>query len=179
MTVEQTWFAHRRFRNLLVHEIRALDSVEPVRICFTQNIGPKSKDLQITETYDRYFQVWSGKTIEAETPSTPLVSVAVVFTSTGIAYERGTVDVCANVSTSRPYVFMAVAVTSLENQRTVSEAMRMFDEYYHKIQYADLVMMHKHEWETVWKSNMEITGELDIVRSVYSSLYYILSSIRQ
>lgn len=183
--VQLRTYAHRSRQSLLVVELTATcNASESVNVSLGGGAGvlPIGVDFAWqpavhTTVGDHKVLVWNGTTREAEAdPVQPhqgvhqgTVQVAVV-----IPASTGTVTLRNATST----VMLAAVRTSLESTDPVAAALA---DYARGIQAspADLLKEHTEAWAMLWESGFEVKGRHDVAATVNSSLYYLLSSVRE
>lgn len=201
VVIEQRWYAHRALRNLLVHEMYPLGigTAEARNVCFAIQHDPHSNDIDFNVTIpgNAEFNGMAGFTKIAETNTTSTVKVALVHTNIGsmLASEADDEDVvyCANISAQRPLIILVVLATSLDSDGTdpIDQVQSMFVQYatmsitvsgrfnISGIPSSLLLDQHIDAWSELWMAGMEVSGDKALSRAINSSLYYILSSIRE
>jgi hypothetical protein len=170
------FYAHRVRRSLLVAELSVMSTdrwLVPVKLSGGPTT-PSSKDFTWKSTQrtigGRDVVLWSGETIETESTTGNRTRVAVVIPNdlTGtITLDNGT-----------SIAYVCAVRTSLESEDPEGDALadwRAAD----TAGPAVLSTTHREAWAELWESGLEVTGRADVSRAVNSSLYYMLSSVRE
>ena len=179
---EQRWYAHRdKDRSgLMVLEIENVGGVNiscqvtgGLRVAVaTADVGLETQwqSIPLPGGATSEVMVLSGATYEMETKSTPRTTVAVVATSPPT-------DALTLAPGQSAYLLASVA-TSLESTDPVRSATAAYRTAFP--QASSLFASHAAAWSELWRSGLEVEGgREDVARAVNSSLYYILSSIRE
>ena len=169
-------YAHRQRRSLLVTQVavhtgscqhecgRALPLVDT-----GAGNQPSSTDIdwhvsrQVVAGTQVY--VWQGNTREAEIDGIRRPTVAVVFP----------VDAVSAAASGRA-VITAIR-TSLDGLHPVTMAVEDF-EAASQLTPADLFAEHERAWTRLWQAGLEVEGRDAVAKTVNSSLYFLLSSLR-
>ena len=176
-TIHQRTYAHRSFRNILVTEIEInVKVVDNLNFTVQSNVGPESRDINfehVSSTKD--WELYKGPVNQTEYENSQRVSVALLHTKIPKfrILERGlTRDVyITSISTSLdddggddPRI---AALESYTQAKELSDKMELFQ--YHVV-----------GWNTLWLEGGNITIEDDVflAQTVFTSFYYILSSVR-
>eukprot|EP01112_Ceratiomyxa_fruticulosa_P003259 TRINITY_DN13628_c0_g1_i1.p1 TRINITY_DN13628_c0_g1~~TRINITY_DN13628_c0_g1_i1.p1 ORF type:complete len:707 (-),score=130.46 TRINITY_DN13628_c0_g1_i1:33-2153(-) len=176
VTVEQSWYAHREIRTLLVNQIKvnvSAGSNEVIQIDTIFNPGPESTDFNftITELHEGSF-IMEGKIVQTEEPDSEDVVVVVVFLPAfNFTLARRNEPFTSELN------FYTIIRTSLDSYDPYFDAV---EDYFNIMDSspAQLLSSHVAAWQEIWESGIEIGGNLPLAQAVNSSLYYILSSIR-
>eukprot|EP00029_Vermamoeba_vermiformis_P003680 TRINITY_DN14219_c0_g1_i1.p1 TRINITY_DN14219_c0_g1~~TRINITY_DN14219_c0_g1_i1.p1 ORF type:complete len:713 (-),score=152.44 TRINITY_DN14219_c0_g1_i1:37-1992(-) len=174
--IEQRWYASRADKSLFIHEIYVDNSQEQRNVKLSLNVNEGKSSADISFTTQPYWQNDTsiirqmGKTVEAEYPTSELVTVAVVS------------SVIPNVlpvvaGQQRTFTFITAIKTGLESTDPLSDA--TIEHYNARQSLADLKSRHIQEWARLWESRIEFAGNLALGQVVNSTLYYLLSSARQ
>ena len=182
--VETALYAHRAYRSLLVFSVRA--------------IGLESSQ-QCTIKFHNCSLPWDGKhdfviTPDGAQPPTPLTLTikhmeepppgsAVPRVPTivvGAAVEPPNVTVTLRGGGARA-TYLAVFRTTLEpdlNASQVAPTARADLTTFKSKGFDSLFASHVSAWGDVWEGGIEVQGNASVARTVNSSLYYILSAVR-
>ncbi|GMH60686.1 hypothetical protein TrRE_jg6458 [Triparma retinervis] len=183
--VEQKWYCSQRKREVCVHELSAVSSVDR-KLMLVDNSGDQSSDISIeSRTTFGEFTVLAGSTSEEEFQGSGTIPISISFSTfnssislkagipatayTIVAVRTGgdcnsRLNSCqnsANYISSLPTLTLCDAKEALESLEDGS----FFED--HASAFADLFI-----------SGIEISGRQDVSRAVNSSLYYLLSAIR-
>jgi trehalose/maltose hydrolase-like predicted phosphorylase len=170
-TVEQRWYAHRRHKNLLVHEIELLSST-PTYTCLTQDAGsaPDFHFHNVNTSTPSETRAISGKTKVPELSSSKRVTVTVIYPA-WFSDSR----LCLALRPKQVLAYNIIAISDLEEGSDVETANTL---WFSISKQQNLFEQHVQEWSRVWTSGIEVKGDLYLAQSLNSSLYYIISSIR-
>eukprot|EP01119_Soliformovum_irregulare_P008598 TRINITY_DN21702_c0_g1_i1.p1 TRINITY_DN21702_c0_g1~~TRINITY_DN21702_c0_g1_i1.p1 ORF type:complete len:726 (+),score=154.23 TRINITY_DN21702_c0_g1_i1:209-2179(+) len=172
--IEQRWYAHRLYRHLLVHEliVDATGCTMDSQLQLVSTPGANSTDLrlEVVEENSEY-QVYVGTTLQPEEPNSDLVEVAYV---TSLVPEKVEVPML-RVST---YFFITATATSIDDLPSTPEDTAKLEWNKARNISSDLMIQHVAEWSKVWSSRITVADNLPLAQAINSSLYYILSSIR-
>jgi hypothetical protein len=166
--VEQRWYAHRKYRNLIVHELQLL-STAAASICITQVLGPPSADISfaaVNTTTPSFTRAISGKIKSPELTTSDAIQVSVVYPAVG---NPNTTN-CFSLSPKETIYYPVVFVTDLEGGDVHSANMLWMSLNGRKEQLLD---EHIKEWQKVWISGLEVGGDLHLARAL-NSRYDIL-----
>jgi trehalose/maltose hydrolase-like predicted phosphorylase len=171
-TVEQRWYAHRKYKNLIVHTTQII-TPSTIPVCLIHSIGPQSVDISYapsTSTPQTLSQL--GSTTIREISTSPLVSVAAV-------YPNGPYNTSYCLPLNQTMFFYPVVlVTDLEGKEDlVAKATKLWEQLT-ALGEQQLLKEHIDEWASIWEAGLEVGGDIDLARALNSSQYYILSSIR-
>lgn len=173
--IEQKWYAHRKYRNLIVHQIELLNQ-EKADICMLQKLGNPSRDFRFSSNSNVNFVSWFGSTLESEGKDVPLVNVSIIMTNVNQTRPGGDNVFCKTLIRGKPFTFLAVLVTSLESSDPHRRSIDFFTQY-SRMDPKELLSEHIKEWRTL-KGNIHVEGDKELNNNIQTSLYYILSSIR-
>ncbi len=170
--MEQRWYAHRKHRNLLVHEIELL-SDHNKRICGKQDLGDVTRDITFEEiaTGSNSTKALHGYIRTTESPTSKRVQVTIVYPSS-----ISSNPTCFTLLRGTTFYYPVVITTDLEEHSDVQSANTLWlnlNKQKHQLQED-----HINEWSKLWTSGLEVAGNDHLARSLNGSLYYILSSIR-
>eukprot|EP00927_Polykrikos_kofoidii_P025717 TRINITY_DN23056_c0_g1_i2.p1 TRINITY_DN23056_c0_g1~~TRINITY_DN23056_c0_g1_i2.p1 ORF type:complete len:881 (+),score=121.14 TRINITY_DN23056_c0_g1_i2:76-2718(+) len=175
--VQLRFYAHRVRRSLLVAEVSANVANGGDVTFFVEGAGgssPKSNDFDFSVSElkmgGQRLTVWNGVVKEVETQSTVRTRVAVVFASDGWGE--------MSLSSGSSRAFLAATRTSLESDDPEAEAVKDYMAAA-ALNAHDLYSEHTAAWSKLWESGFEVAGRMDVARAVNSSLYFLLSSIRE
>lgn len=169
-------YAHRSRRNLLITEVTATRGEGTSSLSLGGSFGAHPSGDSFTWEVSRRpcvtgeCTVWSGTTKEAEIGIGKLVTVAVVFDSNS----SGFVQLLTNESKA----LVAAMCTSLDSANPVATAVAEYNAAT-SITATKLYEEHAAAWAALWESGFEVTGRPDVAAVVNSSLYYIMSSVRE
>ncbi|KAG2370705.1 hypothetical protein C9374_014316 [Naegleria lovaniensis] len=179
LKVEQRYYAHRVFRSLLVHQLDVdnRNGRNNVQIGLMQVVTPPSKDISFSEVKcpiswpNIMCQV--GELVELETPESERVKVAFV---TSIISSSLPIQVKAN---SRSIFTHITAIRStIDSVDPLLEAATDFMKGI-SMDPQELMNNHTREWAELWKSGIELGGNVSLAAMVNSTLYYMLSATRK
>eukprot|EP01120_Amphizonella_sp_Union-15-10_P002412 TRINITY_DN1261_c0_g1_i2.p1 TRINITY_DN1261_c0_g1~~TRINITY_DN1261_c0_g1_i2.p1 ORF type:complete len:703 (-),score=111.97 TRINITY_DN1261_c0_g1_i2:9-2117(-) len=172
LLIEQRWYAHRAYPNLLVHEI-SIDCRDCTKDSQIRLITPNTSSSDIAfknvQSPDGTSAI-EGSTLIREVPTSPLTTVVSLTT-----------NIPSTLSISKSQVqtltFFQILTSSLDSSNPLFDAVQYYDRF-SKINNLELFNSHSVAWGTIWESGIEISGNLTIAAAVNSSLYSILSSLR-
>ena len=170
--IEQRIYAHHSMKNIIVNEIN-LRTSESIRLNLIINNGSKSVDINFhqLESDDDLFEVVLGKVNETEVPNVPKTQVCIVWTKIPkyIDFQKS--------PKLQSFRFLVAITTSLEYDDPVTHAIELWKTASYQ---NDLFESHIIKWEGIWKqTNITVDQNIYLSQVVYSSLYNILSSIRE
>lgn len=180
-TVEQRWYAHRssKFKGLMVMQLESLgDAIDielmgalnPLQNYSTGQISFTTRQaaIRLADGSTSNVTILNGSTRLAESPTTRCTTIALVVTQppTGSFTLTGTRHLIASFA------------TSLESEQPEQDAIAAYAKAMPQAPDA-LYASHVAEWATIWQSGIEMEGRKDVATAVNSSLYYLLSSIRE
>ena len=169
-------YAHRSRRNILVTEVTVTRGAGSSTVQLGGSFGHQpSGDSFKWEVSTQHCStgeclVWTGTTKEAEIGIGKLVTVAVVF--------DGNSSSAVQLQPNEPKALVAAMSTSLESADPVATALAEYNDAT-SITPAQLYAEHAAAWAVLWESGFEVTGRPDVAAVVNSSLYYIMSSVRE
>ena len=170
-------FAHRRYRNLLVTQLEVDNThdAEALHFSFSNNAGRASSDVNMTavecpSSSLANMTCESGWTQLAEHNSSLIRVVSVHFASAN--------SLSVQPGQSLTYLYPTVLLTSLESDEDLSDAVELFEQLYSVR--AQWLEQHLSAWASIWKEGrIDIVGNDSVAAAVYSSMYYIMSSLRE
>ena len=182
-SVEQSWFAHRANRSLVVHQIDVDNSKNVATLELKVNNGLKnisSPDVRFFSTKQDGFLLYAGSTIQSETLQGPRFTIAVC--TTDLSAETGASSLSVPAGQTKSFYFVSVFSTDLPDD-TKFPAETVVALYHHFTKEAsDLMDTHVATWAKEWSnSGIEIEGDADSLRLqqvTNTSLYWMFSSIR-
>lgn len=168
-TASQSFYAHRRYPNLLVMEVmlmRQEGSQETVTVKLRTSFTPDSKDIVFQSAPDykggRYIH---GQTTTAEVPGGTCPCVHIIWTPV-----VSSLTLLPEQSQSR-WGFI-VATSSTEEG-----AKAHYDRGLELMTYGDLSPSHQRAWEEIWaRSSVELTGPDTLSRALIGCMFYLLSA---
>lgn len=176
-TAQLRFYAHRSRPSLLVADLSVdsnLGSSVTVQISGGGTLNPQSKDFAWNVTQQTVSGidviVWSGETLKAELPTSAKTRVAVV-----LPRNMSGPTTLANGSSK---TFVVAVRTSLESEDPNAAALKDWEAAM-VAGGSKLYAEHSSAWDKMWESGLEVSGRMDVARAVNSSLYYILSSLRE
>eukprot|EP01084_Bolivina_argentea_P257761 434345_1 len=176
--VNSTVYANRYYQNLLITQI-SIDNTQNnnvLTISLQNNSGKPSSDINMTivkcpTSVFNNITCQSGWTQISEYNASLINVVTVNFNLTNI-----TITSKSNLQT---LYYPTVLLTTLETSYNtiLKDTVDLFTQLYKtRDNWMDL---HVTEWENIWKNGrIDVIGNETVAASVYSSLYYIISSIR-
>jgi hypothetical protein len=176
---ELRFYAHRERRSLLVVDLQLVaveDRTDHVTVDMKggQGSAPSSKDLKwhtvSHQVSGHNVLVWIGETLKPEMPDKPKARVAIALPEN---FQGATV-----LKPGSPMLYIAAVRTSLESEDPETDALADWAAGMEAGAHS-LFASHSEAWAALWESGLEVTGRMDVARAVNSSLYYILSSIRE
>jgi trehalose/maltose hydrolase-like predicted phosphorylase len=170
-SVEQRWYAHRRHKNLIVHEIELL-SPTPSLVCLEQStVASPDFDFHNVETSTpTETRAISGSIKVPELSTSNRVSVTVIYPTL-----FNDTSLCLTLLPKQVLSYKVVVVSDLEPGSDIETANKLW----HALdKQQNLIDQHVQEWNRVWTSGVEVKGDMYLARSLNSSLYYLISSIR-
>ena len=174
--VESTTYAHRSRRNVFVYELCLVNSTYTTKIDLNVNEGSNSGDISAVDTYNitSFPKTIVGRkfsTLLAESYLTNVSDISVVsdFVPNSVILDKS--------SPCQSFIF--VYAVSLEG---ANEAKKALSEYYaaKNVTSEQLLDEHKQAWSDLGPTK-RITLEtcnVELKQTIFSSLYYLLSSIR-
>eukprot|EP01132_Coremiostelium_polycephalum_P008602 gene8602-10589_t len=175
--VTQVYYAHQTIRNILVQEItvdNSLNTDSDFQLDLMPNQNISSPDFVIDQVSA------GGITSPAQYTATIITPELEdgFMTSVGITTSFVPDSVVVKAGKSKTFYFITSLVTNLESETLYLQ--QSMDIYKTSLATQDsLLDSHKDAWKKIWKSRIEIGGNLQLATVVNSSLYYILSSIRE
>jgi len=175
------FYAHRARRSLLVAELSRSGgtsaAVAPlVELAARSDDAPSSEDFHWNQTKrivsGQEVLIWSGRTLLAELSNVKPVHVVVVLPAD---LDGKKLQINAGAP---PIAIVAVLRTSLEVADPESAAVSDWQKAT-MLGASTLLAEHQDAWAQLWQSGFEVQGRIDVARAVNSSLYYILSSVRE
>jgi hypothetical protein len=188
IVLEQRWYAHRKFRNLLVYELYPVQPLQkPVSICLDQNYGKPSTDILFKQRNTTSYNSWLGTTQIPETQSYSLTGVIVVYSNASLCFDlqntKFTYLVVTNTTLDANIPLDLLLSGTVPNYAKYKFLSEVPSTLYNSIPFGNsLLDSHITEWANVWRSGIEVETVDDnhlLPRSINTSLYYILGSIRQ
>jgi trehalose/maltose hydrolase-like predicted phosphorylase len=174
--IEQRWYTHRYYASLFVHEIeiKSLTATgETATFQIALNNGTKSVDmnLQPLTPVIRNTILIDGKTYTPEQPTSTRVEVAVCsdFVPTSISVNA--------TGEAQTFYFITAIRTSLDSVMPVDDAIIDFQNALGMK--GGLLSTHIAAWADIWEAGIEVGGRLELAQAINSSLYYLLSAIRE
>ena len=172
--IEQRIYAHRTIRNIMVNEIQVRSKID-FMLNLKSNRGEDSVDINFhryRETsnkspWQRFYMAY-GTINETEYENLTKTEVAVVWTPipTFVHVKKG----------SQNLKYITAISTSLEGNKPRQSAIRIWKK---ANAHENLFELHAHKWEDFWQSaTISVQNNLYLAQVIYSSFYYILSSIR-
>lgn len=186
---ELRWYAHRSLRNVYVMEMQVFlaDGEDSVTISLTRGRAEVNTDLTtLYSDSDNSTTTFCSVTKVPETSDGPvqtLCSVSTILPST---------MTLSAAESGQTFTFLQTLVTSLdldmeEDGRLVGSSSYEAILHVTKQKYASAMSLadigqlhstHVNEWAQLWTSGVEIRGRSDVAIATNTSLYYILSSVR-
>jgi trehalose/maltose hydrolase-like predicted phosphorylase len=172
--IQQRWYAHRKYKNLMVHHI---DCENPSVFKLDVNLGNVTRDFNITSRTIGNRQSWFMTTVESEGKDVPMVNVSLVFSFLNVTHPYGRHQ--RNVEGSiLSMTLLVVGVTSLESKDPTATALDLINRF-ERMNDFQLQQEHSLEWKKLNSHGMELVGpNNELKKNLYTSMYYILSSIR-
>jgi hypothetical protein len=171
--VELQYYAHRSIRHLLVLNVTATHFSSSGGSC---RIAPV---LPPWATEDRACHVSSGGTTLCNMTSTPETSRQL---PTSVAIVADTLPSTIELTTASPSVTLVSAfATSLEpglSADSIETTARQRWQAAHSVQPPMIAKQHAAAWAKLWQADMAIGGNATATAALRSSMYYILSSVR-
>jgi hypothetical protein len=188
IVIEQRWYAHRAFPSVLVMEVQIIsgssvtnptDASLFAMLKLTNHPGEVSGDINFTSIstpLNSPYSILNGTTLISETNTSSLQAVSVITTNLPLS---GLLQV--NVSSPfSTYFFFTIIRTSIETSfENLIEACVIDYEAANGLAISGILhSTHISEWEnTIWTVGYS-TDRFDVAQAVNSSIYAILSSIR-
>jgi trehalose/maltose hydrolase-like predicted phosphorylase len=183
LQVEEMHLAHQTRRNLLLRIVNATNrgssktalklAQYPGPSCgaeFTEGGCPKP-DVKLLRVNCSHHRCVNGSIVQSETPSSPLLVVAMASTliEPTVWVEAGETKTVVFVRALSSTLDggtdpLAVAVTALEQAL--------------KCDVEQLLSEHVAGWAEIWESGLEVEGDADLAAAINGSIYNILSSLR-
>lgn len=184
--LEQRWYAHGLYRNLLVYELYPveLSGDQTARVCLNQFVGESSADVQFKQVETSFGIAWIGETLVPELSKSETTGVVVVFNKN---------ETCFDLSIHDKYTFLAVFNTTLESSNPLTQILedtqksyayyKALSTYtttmYKDIPFDNLLLdQHIQYWNALNMAGIEVQGST-VSRAINASLYYIKSSVRE
>ncbi|ESP00135.1 hypothetical protein LOTGIDRAFT_226064 [Lottia gigantea] len=168
--VEIQTYCHREYSRVLVVSVeveRMGSSKEDLTVKLKTSPGLISEDIRfkLIKCVDRVCSK-TGETMEAEYPdSKPTIPVSIVYD------EISDIVLTSNIHVLTVYYFMSCGVSIGETNRSYDRAIKAFEA-------GTLVEDHVKAWEELWNNGrIDVEGNRNLSTSIYSSLYYLLSSV--
>lgn len=143
-------------------------------------MGLPSRDIE----YENFFSTseyisWFGSTKETEGKDVPKVNVSIIMTPVGQNRPFGTNEFCKTIKRTDPFTFLSVFQTSLESSNPHEKSISIFKEL-SKIPAQILFREHLYAWNLLRTNiGIEVSDNIELSNNIQTSLYYILSSIRE
>lgn len=173
--IEQKWYAHRKYKNLFVHEIELLNQ-PTADVCILQRLGNPSRDFRFSTGSNVNFVSWFGSTLESEGKDVPLVNVSIIMTNVNQTRPSGDNIFCKTLTRGKPFTFLSVSVTSLETSDPYRRSIDLFTQYLRRDP-RELLKEHIDEWRKL-SGDIHVEGDKELNNNIQTSIYYILSSVR-
>ena len=175
INVEERFYTHLSFPNLMVHEIHLVNTFN---IDITVNIGSfgnnTSSDFnfEILNHPDSPLNTLTinGNTLLAESDMYPLINVTKIITVPKSSY-------IVQAGSSLLIPILTVICTSVQSNDTILDAYNLYNTYFSA--FNTLFDSHVNAWKSRWsQGRIEINGNFGLAQAVNSSLYSVLSAIR-
>lgn len=188
--VEQRWYAHRAYKNVLVYELVQIQGANPVAVCVKQDKGPSSSDISVKQVPAPLVTAFTGQTVQPEVENMPLNQLTIVTSAVGSTNQSsGVGSFCTTISRTQPFTYVTIVTTSLETPDHYNLALQLYDKYAKLATVTTDVLVSGNNASQLFVDHMlaiselnqggiEIAGDLALAQAINSSYYYILSSIR-
>ncbi len=158
-------FFHLPTNTILILQLEVLSgTVDTVPLLVTP--GSPSADINFTvNTANHLYNTWNGSTLISEEVDSPLSTVAFVISK---------IPSKASFSSSKTLYFIGAFTSSLEasNKSPLDRAIHQWTE---KVSISeDLFPTHIQEWETIWNTRIEVSGNLELAQAINSSIYCMI-----
>ena len=173
-TLYQKTYAHRTLRNILITEVETnIKTTDTLNFTVFSNTGNKSRDINFqSASSNEEWTSWFGYINQTETETSQNVSVAVVYTSIP-AFKR------LDHGLSRDLYITSIA-TSLDSEDPLKSAQTYYKQAKQLGDTMELFSSHVEAWSKLWsEGNITIEDDLYLSQTVFTSFYYILSSVRE
>eukprot|EP01084_Bolivina_argentea_P250517 419754_1 len=179
-SVNHTIYAHQYYRNLLIStvEIDNTQNSNTFTFSYYNQGGKPSSDINFTSvncpqsTFTNLSCTLGWTQIPEYTSS--LTNIVLINFAT---QQKGTFNIPAG--TKQILYFPTIILTSLETSSNtiLTDAIKLFESTYNNRN--NWLSSHINQWENIWQNGrIDIIGNDTVSASVYSSLYYIINSIR-
>jgi Trehalose and maltose hydrolases (possible phosphorylases) len=170
-TLQQRSYSHRSLKHVLVTEI-TVESDLVIEFDVVSNMGPRSSDINFKDIPTPYeYNIMFGYINQTETSNSQNVSVAVVYTK--IPRKTSGFGIFTKA-------YITAVSTSLDSNDPVRSATQYYQQANDMFNKNTLYATHSEAWKQVWShSNITINNNLYLLQTVYTSLYYIFSSVRE
>eukprot|EP01094_Clydonella_sp_ATCC50884_P002669 TRINITY_DN1202_c0_g1_i3.p1 TRINITY_DN1202_c0_g1~~TRINITY_DN1202_c0_g1_i3.p1 ORF type:complete len:630 (+),score=83.51 TRINITY_DN1202_c0_g1_i3:230-2119(+) len=183
VSARQVIYAHRVHRSLMVMELHTsndggspstlqLSWAYPYSAAGNRSSNGPSLDIHFEEvpTGNPSLVATAGPIVQTETPSSSQVQVGVCTTSVPSSISLAPGE-------RRSMFFLTTFSTSLEEEDPAASAIALHDRFSRSSPTA-LRLSHVAAWRRLWRSGIEVRGNVTVAQSVNSSLYEIISSVR-
>lgn len=169
ITVEQSWYIHRKRKHLLVHEIHVENkSSVKIQLTLKQNVPKDSPDFNFNRiNYDDHVCV-EGPVKVTETPDCQYKEI-------GLIYDQ--VDHTQFEIGAGEKKHMCVLATCTATKKTPLILARRYYRNAYKVR-EKLKSEHIKAWKELFKSRIEIEGDPQLALHVNASLYALYSCLR-
>jgi trehalose/maltose hydrolase-like predicted phosphorylase len=170
--VTQTFYAHRYRRNLLVQSIEVDNRLGSVKCQVSlQTVTEPSNDVLLLQTSQRSnYSIATYRTQQSEMLGGILPVIAVATTTVSpVSVEAGLLATFPILTTI--YTSLESSNPDLEAELAYLDALAQFPQ--------QLYEDHAAQWNSLWQARIEVQGNLPLAQVINSSLYYLLSSVRE
>ncbi|KYQ91148.1 acid trehalase-like protein 1 [Tieghemostelium lacteum] len=170
-TATVVYYAHQSIRNVLVQEITIDNTLNTQDFQLDLESAPVDSIDFTIDTLDQSDQT-TQYNLTILTPE-----LGNLFVSVGVTTSTIPPSLSVESGNSKTFYFLTSLVTSLETEQFYIETSMDIYKISWNIQ-DSLEKSHRDAWKKIWDSRIEVGGNLDLAQVVNSSLYYIVSSVR-
>lgn len=172
-TITQAFYAHRTRRNILVQPILVNNTLSSInQVISFSSLQQPSNDLILhkIDQHDSY-KMTTYLTRQGEEPNTPIATIVVV---TGFLEPY----LCpGNALCALPII--TSIFTSFESYHPERDAVQEYLKARQEVLTKPFFEEHQQAWHNLWQGNIKVEGNPKLANAVSSSLYYLLSSVRE
>ncbi|ESP00136.1 hypothetical protein LOTGIDRAFT_141357, partial [Lottia gigantea] len=167
--LEVRTYAHRLVSRVFVVAVD-INQIKPladnITINYHLNTGQPSTDIRLAPPVCKNYAWYTGETVEAEYPDIkPTTPVVIVYD------QFNPLSIPSFLSGVTAYWFVSIGVNLTEAQFYYEKAQDLFTN-------GSIYSSHVKAWEELWNNGrIDVEGNRNLSTSIYSSLYYLLSSV--
>ena len=182
--VEQRMYCHRTRRNIMVLELQALPATETTTDdpCTVSVVLQHREEVKADGTVDvKFTQLAQGAAAVVTLTGVTRIPELYGAAPTAVAMAYDTVPQAVELTVGGgAHRFVAAAHSDLEGMSAAELAPAAAKSLAAAKATGDgLLAEHLEGWGRIWRSGIEITGNITVARAVNASLYYIHSALRE